>query len=196
MNNQCFFLILKKMFSLFGLTNQFSEKSSKGGLSLTVKFLAVFFVVLLIFAEPSRAEKKQDGVYTDMGNGTIKDDKHNRSWTKTGSFFELKKWLSWEMSKDYAKKKNKEKFGGFSDWRLPTRKELKSLFDRRKKGKWTYEKSERFYISAVFELAYCYFWTSEGFDDKLVWQVSLCNGRAYTTGPNNYPGNSVLLVRP
>ncbi len=192
-NNQKF--PLKKMLSHYKLINQPSEKSG-GPFLLTVKFVTVFFVILLVFAESPLAVKKQAGTYTKMGNEVIKDNKLNKMWTKTGSYFELKKWLSWDMSKQYAKRKNQLQFGDFNDWRLPTRKELKSLYNRGLKGQWSYEKSERIYTNSLFNLAYCYFWTSERFDDELIWQVSLCNGRAYKTGPNNYPGNSVLLIRP
>ncbi len=193
-NNQIF--SLKKILSHFKLINQPSEKSG-GSFLLTAKFVTVFFVILLVFAEsPWAVKKTKDDAYIDMGNQVIRDTKLNKMWTKTGSYFELKKWLHWEKSKQFAKRKNQVRFGDFNDWRLPTRKELKSLYNRGLKGQWSYEKSERIYTTSHFNLAYCYFWTSERFDDELVWQVSLCNGRAYKTGPDNYPGNSVLLIRP
>jgi len=149
--------------------------------------LIVFFASFAVTA----AEKR----YKDMKNGTIYDAALQKTWLRDDSYKDKNEWLNWAQAQQYMKHKNIVMEAAFSDWRLPTRKELKSLYDR-KKGHPTYDKSTNIYHSKLFNTAFCYFWTNEVMYENLIWQVSLCNGKAYPTLEHNGPGNSVLLIRP
>jgi len=149
--------------------------------------LIVFFVSFAVTA----AEKR----YKDMKNGTIYDANLQKTWLRDDSYKDKNEWLNWRQAQEYIRHKNMAMEADFSDWRLPTRKELKSLYDRRS-GQPTYDQSTNIYHSKLFNTAFCYFWTNEIMYENLIWQVSLCNGKAYPTLEHNGPGNSVLLIRP
>ena len=67
--------------------------------------------------------------FSGIGKQVISDKLTGLSWQKGDSFQEIKKGMSWYEAVDYVNKKNKEKFGGFQDWRLPTMDELKNIWD-------------------------------------------------------------------
>jgi hypothetical protein len=66
----------------------------------------------------------------------VKDPVKDLIWeikTDDGSIHDKNNFYSWNThDKDFLKKLNEEKFGGFSDWRLPEETELEGLVDRDK----------------------------------------------------------------
>jgi hypothetical protein len=59
--------------------------------------------------------------FADNGNGTVTDNVTGLMWEKTGT-----SGKTWEQSLNYCESLN---LGGYSDWRLPTVKELQSIAD-------------------------------------------------------------------
>lgn len=70
--------------------------------------------------------------FVDNGDGTITDSLTGLMWMSNDSYLDLLKFLSYTATLKYLKKKNEESFAGFSDWRLPTKREAHSLFDKMK----------------------------------------------------------------
>lgn len=66
--------------------------------------------------------------YFDNGDGTITNTKTGLMWTREDSYSELGKCMDWTASKKYV---GNLRTGGHMDWRLPTMKELKTLYNRR-----------------------------------------------------------------
>jgi len=58
------------------------------------------------------------------------DTRRRLIWMKQDSWQVKGKWLSWLEASEFAKEMNAAHFAGFSDWRLPTPEEVKSLFDK------------------------------------------------------------------
>jgi len=72
--------------------------------------------------------------YIDNGNGTITDVNTGLVWTKgldwdENGVINYKDKMSYREALKWVEKKNKEKYLGFSDWRLPNAKELQSIVD-------------------------------------------------------------------
>ena len=87
---------------------------------------------------------------------------------------------------DFIKQLNSSAFGGFSDWRLPTVKELTALVDR---GRTSYPYIHTGYFP--FTQSY-YYWSSSSYaaSPGSTWNVN------FVSGSINYPSNgSSLYVR-
>ncbi len=76
----------------------------------------------LCFADPSL--KGKSDVVVDAQTGLM--------WQKADSYHELKQGMNWYEALEYIDKKNAEQFAGYSDWRLPTMKELSELWSEEK----------------------------------------------------------------
>jgi hypothetical protein len=63
--------------------------------------------------------------FVDNNDKTITDKATGLMWTKDDSG----KGLNWKEALAWAQQKNKEKYLGFNDWRLPNAKELESIVD-------------------------------------------------------------------
>jgi hypothetical protein len=89
---------------------------------------------LLGVPESVRAEtiQSQDKRYTDNGDGTISDSKTGLMWIKNDSYLHTGHWLNWHEAKVYVKGLNEVGFANYFDWKLPTKEELRSLFESSK----------------------------------------------------------------
>ena len=97
--------------------------------------------------------------YIDKGNGTVADQKSGLLWQKADSYHERKQGMNWYEALEYIDLKNSEKFAGFDDWRLPTLKELKTLYDTSRPIK--SKDSERIGLSKLFRSGGSYYlWTN------------------------------------
>ena len=63
--------------------------------------------------------------FTDNGDDTATDNLTGLVWTKNAST----QAMTWQDALNYVKYRNTENYLGHSDWRLPNRKELRSLID-------------------------------------------------------------------
>jgi hypothetical protein len=63
--------------------------------------------------------------FTDNGDSTITDHATKLMWMKNDS----KAGMNWQSALAYAQAKNSAHYKGYSDWRLPTAKELQSIVD-------------------------------------------------------------------
>ena len=68
--------------------------------------------------------------FIDNENETITDTETGLTWFKKDSRQISGKWLHLEKSQKFAAEKNKEKFGGFEDWRIPKLEDVKTIFDK------------------------------------------------------------------
>jgi len=105
--------------------------------------------------------------FTDHGNGTITDNLTGLMWTKNANLAGGTK--TWQEALDYVKTLNT---GGYSDWRLPNRKELFSLIDRSKY-------SPALPIDHPFQnVQFDYYWssTADAYSTDDAWIVSMWYG--------------------
>jgi len=97
-------------------------------------------------------EVKKESRFVNNGNNTITDTKTGLMWAATDNWNPM----HWENAKNYCRTFS---YGGFTDWRLPTTDELKSLYDETKKHK----AAKGFYVNVteLIEISHGSVWTSD-----------------------------------
>jgi hypothetical protein len=136
--------------------------------------------ILSLTEEKPLLKPSNDPRFKDNKDGTITDLKKKLMWKKIDLYQEKKIWSSWEDSQKLIESFNKEAYAKYSDWRLPTRKELKSLYEEDKKVPWKYYWTENVvHIDPIFGYSHCCFWSSELYKDKYAWGFNYIGGRDY-----------------
>ncbi len=87
------------------------------------------------------------------------------TWQQSGSA----EYMSYQNAQEYIKQLNREQFGGYNDWRLPTVDELLSLVERNKEN-------DDLYISPKFDKRQRYCWSSDKRSSSSAWLVNFSSG--------------------
>ena len=125
-------------------------------------------------AQKAEAAKKAGPVgdpLVDNGDGTITDPNSGLTWKKTDAWLDKKQFYTWQNHQEYVDwvNKNKDQFGGHDNWRIPTKAESLTLFD--KSGvKQLLDKNGTYYpIDPIFEPGGASnTWISECSDEKII----------------------------
>lgn len=120
--------------------------------------------------------------YQDNGDGTVTDRATGLTWQQSGS----EKPLNYKDAKKYVEGLNRDRFAGYTDWRLPTVDELASLLEPEKKGK--------LYIDPIFDDNQFWCWTADQRASGGAWDVNFNNGNV--NAPNLGLVHYVRAVRP
>ncbi len=94
------------------------------------------------------------GLLVETQEGLVRDKKTGLIWTAEKSGTKL----TYRMAKAYIKELNQKKFGGYSDWRLPTIEELASLLRA--------DELYGAYTDGIFQNAASTFWSADQTDGK------------------------------
>lgn len=113
-------------------------------------------VMYIRYVRGNTAYGKND--FHDNGDETISDRATGLMWQKSDSC----KGMNWLEALAWVQKKNREKFLGHSDWRLPNAKELQSIVDYTRAPSVTESAaiSPLFQITKLKDGEYPFFWTS------------------------------------
>jgi hypothetical protein len=113
-------------------------------------------------------------------DGTVVDLETKLIWVQIDSYQSRKQWINWHKAQDYIRELNEKKFGGASNWRLPTRKELATLFDEKQSIPWNYywTKNE-LHIDPIFGKSHCCYWSSEEAKGDMAWGYNYIRGKSY-----------------
>ena len=68
--------------------------------------------------------------FKDNQDGTITDTETDLTWFKKDSRQLTGRWMHLEKSRKLVREQNKEKTGGFDDWRIPKLEDIKTIFDK------------------------------------------------------------------
>ena len=115
--------------------------------------------------------------YTMSKARVITDSKTGLQWTPDL----LQAGISWEKAQAYVAQLN---HGGFSGWRLPTREELRSLYDA---------EGGAHYIDSMFQLGDCCFWSGEFDGAKSAWAFSFYYGDDLSATRNRSDNNYIRV---
>jgi len=108
--------------------------------------------------------------FVDNNDGTVTDKATGLMWQKEGSSGALGN----RAAISYLEQLNRQRFAGYSDWRMPTIEELASLLER--------TKNEGIHMDAVFDSRQSSCWSADKFEsdrDQLqgVWVVNFNQGQ-------------------
>ena len=124
------------------------------------------------------------------GNGTVTDTSTGLMWQQDGS----PKAMTWEKALAYCDEMNNSEglnnIGGYTDWRLPTIKELRSLVDY---SRFAPAIKTTYFPDTVFSsLVPFYYWSSTTFAYYTydAWAMDFSNGSDYN--PNKYSNNNYV----
>ena len=153
----------------------------------------------LAAAKKAEAAKKAGPVgdpLVDNEDGTITDPNSGLTWKKTDAWLDKRVFYTWQDHQEYVDwvNQNKDQFGGYDNWRIPTKVESLTLFD--KTGvKQLMDKNGTYYpIDSIFEPGGASnTWISECSDEKII-RMDLKIG-VDTPYPNNDVWSSMRLVR-
>ena len=112
-------------------------------------------------------EKNLDGEVVISGNrfvagekGIVIEPSKRLVWMKDDTYQLTKKWMSWVQVRDYALELNKERYAGYSNWRMPNTSEARSLYDKKHSNK--DHMGQQVPVDEIFSPGFCFLcWTSE-----------------------------------
>ena len=121
-----------------------------------------------------------DPRFQNNQDGTITDLEHGLMWKQQDSYQEKKNGLIGKLLIVIFKKLIKKNLLVTNNWRLPTRKELLTLYEEDKTIPWFYywQKNE-VHLDPIFGYTSCCFWTSEEHKKIYAWHVNFIRGKAY-----------------
>jgi hypothetical protein len=167
--------------------------------SLLISGLMMF---LWIFSFPAQADTlqatkdiawSQDKRFSDNGDQTITDHKTGLMWMKIDAFQRQGHLLNWNESLAFIDNLNKEGFAGFADWRVPTRKELITLYEADKLNNST---DMTIHIDPIFpKNGLASHWSSETNGQYNAFGVVFNTGEVFNASRLAQSNNNVSAVR-
>jgi hypothetical protein len=137
---------------------------------------------ILTLTEPKNnvAPSSDNPRFRDNKDGTVSDLETKLIWIQIDSYQTRKEWINWHKAQGYIRELNENKFGGVSNWRLPTREELAALFDEKQSIPWNYywTKNE-LHIDPIFGKSHCCYWSSEEAKGDMAWGYNYIRGKSY-----------------
>ena len=152
--------------------------------------------ILSLTDEKPDLEPSNDPRFQDNKDGTVTDLREGLMWKKIDVYQEEKIWINWDDAQSYLEKFNKSAFASHSDWRLPTRKELESLYEENKSTPWKYYWTKNvLHIDPIFGYSSCCLWSSEAYKEKYAWGFNYIRGKSYPSTKGG-PSLSLSTIRP
>ena len=104
----------------------------------TISWLCLVVMIGAVGLTGAAAEDAGEkiGDFLKYANGTALDTRTNLMWmTQDFRNLEGRPPENWEEAMAWARKMNQQRYGGYSDWRVPTDVEYKALYDSRRSKK-------------------------------------------------------------
>ena len=133
-----------------------------------------------VYTNTSASGFSNDFVLESEGK-VVYDSNTGLRWQQSGS----KEHMPPVAAKEYINKLNRDKYAGYSDWRLPTLEEAMSLMEP------THMNGD-LYIDPKFDKSQRWIWTSDPYSASSAWVVNFSNGYCLTNG---FCSNYVRAVR-
>jgi hypothetical protein len=115
----------------------------------------------------AKKEKPAAPPLVDNGDGTVTDPNSGLMWKKSDAWLDMHRFYTWMDHREYVDKFNKEKFAGYDNWRIPSKAEAATIFDKTKE---CMDKNGTLYsVDPIFEAGGASnTWISECSDDNII----------------------------
>ncbi len=111
--------------------------------------------------------KKPAEPFVDNGDGTITDPNSSLMWKKSDAWVDTHKFYLWTDHREYVEKVNTENFAGHNSWRIPSKSEATSIFNKEKEC--IDKNGSVVYMDPIFERGGVgNTWISECSDEKII----------------------------
>ncbi|QPJ65063.1 MAG: DUF1566 domain-containing protein [Candidatus Nitrohelix vancouverensis] len=133
-------------------------------------------------------------------DGTVTDSENDVIWSLRDSRQLLGKWLNWDEANSFVEACNEQSYLGFTDWRLPTKSELRVFFKYKDQYSQYFlnimpEKKKRS-VSNYQSGGETSVWTSETRYDSYAWKCYFPSGKEICVDQSvSTTGTSARLVR-
>ncbi len=105
----------------------------------------------------------------DNGDGTITDPNSGLMWKQTDAWLDMHIFYTWPGHQEYVDKFNKEKFAGYSDWRIPSKADAMTLVEKGRKETVIDKNGTPFPLDPVFtEGCVSNTWISECSEEEVI----------------------------
>jgi hypothetical protein len=105
-----------------------------------------------ITIDQARFKEGEKGIIIELSKGLV--------WMKYDTYQLSNKWMSWVQVRDYAEELNQKMYAGYSNWRMPSTLEAKSLYDKKYTNK--DHMGQEVPVDEIFSAGFCFLcWTSE-----------------------------------
>lgn len=151
------------------------------GTMVAIMIVAIISGLFITAKYSNAVEIGQESRFIAYDNGTVLDTKTNLMWAVKDNGSNI----NWADAKSYCEN---YKGGGYTDWRMPTKLELKGLYDDTIFGNNGYHLTKLINLSGVFV------WSSESTGTK-PFVTSFLYGLAYEDNSSNARRNRALPVR-
>jgi hypothetical protein len=123
--------------------------------SVMLKNFTIFIILSFLalpFAEQVEGETSwpADKKFKDNDDMTITDIKTGLMWMKEDSYLHTGHWINWFESAQHIDKLNEEGFANKYDWRIPTIKELATIYEANKTNSKVLGKGMIIHIDPIF----------------------------------------------
>ncbi len=171
----------------------------------TNKYRGIFFgvfaliVLAMVFTGPvfsSPLKYSEDKRFIDNGDVTITDTRTGFMWMKEDSYQYKGHWLSWFQATDYIEELNQEGFAGYLDWRLPTIKELTTLYEAEKFNSKQLGSEMKMHMDPIFaKEGSGTLWTSETNGNYNAFGVVFNHGQRFNSSKRKKARRAVRAIR-
>ena len=164
-------------------------------------FLGIFALIFLAAATAGPAfcspvSYSEDKRFIDNGDGTINDTKTGFMWMKQDSYQHKGHWLNWFGAEDYIEELNQERFADYLDWRLPTVKELTTLYEAEKLNSQQLGSEMKMHMDPIFaKEGSGTLWTSEINGSYNAFGVVFNHGQRFNSSKRKKARRAVRAIR-
>lgn len=184
-------IVFKKKFKIIRAAHGRAFAPAAGGLA------AFLVATLLLGGLPAAAPetRSEDQRYIAHGD-TVTDTRTGLMWQRQDAYLRTGHWMDWPQAFAYVEQLNQDGYGGYTDWRMPTLEELRSLYEENKENSRQVGREMVIHIDPIFgQEGGGSHWSSESNGKFNAFGIVFNTGRTFSAAKKSKSRKSVRAVR-